>query len=128
MTKHADTQTEGENARLLADSARAAQIAHANTTAIYWHFKAFLPRMRTLPPAHQQTVGQLASELCLREPVLMTRKEFAVAPFGEVLTGAQVVALLVTALWTLCGENTNAATGLLTHWPDLPLYALLCEG
>jgi len=82
--------------------------------AIMWHGAAFLPRLRQMPYVLVQKIAEQANQHSLEFPLHLAgpKDKFSVPLWQEKLSGAQVIALLVTCLWVLCGEREEMCEGL----------------
>ena len=87
--------------------------------AVMFHGAAFLPRLRTLPYDQVQKIADQANKHSLEFPLhLAGRDKFSVPLWQEEkMSEAQVMALMVTSLWVLCGENEQMAEPLVRAWP-----------
>ena len=90
--------------------------------AVTWYIAAALPRMRQMTPADIQAISEACSTLADADPLhLVPGERYQVHGWQSAakLTGRQVVALLITALWLLCGEDRDKAAPLLSTFPSL---------
>jgi len=94
--------------------------------AIMWHGAAFLPRLRQMPYVLVQKIAEQANQHSLEFPLHLAgpKDKFSVPLWQEKLSGAQVIALLVTCLWVLCGEREDMCEGLVKAWPIREIVTL----
>lgn len=100
----------------------------ATHPSVMWHVASVLPRLRRMNRDAVIAIGQEASAISEVNPLHMVDQRFAVAGYGENLTGFQVVALMVAVVWILCGESARVAAPLVAMYPDLPQFADLLGG
>ena len=89
-------------------------------SAVMWYGAAFLPLLRQMPYVLVQKIAEQANQHSLEFPLHMAgpKDKFSVPLWHEEkLSGAQVIALLVTCLWTLCGEKEEMCEELVRAWP-----------
>lgn len=98
----------------------------AYKSAVMWYGAGILPAMRKMTRATVQAIAQEASELSGERPLQhIHTKEFVVPSWSPVkLTGVQVIALMVTSLWCLCGEREDIAHPIIETWPIREMIAL----
>jgi len=96
-------------------------------SAIMWHGAAFLTLLRQMPYEQVQKIAEQASQHSLEFPLHMAgpKDKFSVPLWREEkMSGAQVMALLVTCLWVLCGEKEEMCEGLVRAWPIREIVTL----
>ena len=90
------------------------------TLPIMCYGMSYLPRLRRLTREQVLKVAGEAQELSGQCPLHQYHQaEFKVPSFDPeaLLTGGQVIALMVFGLWVLCGEDERLAAPLLDKWP-----------
>lgn len=88
--------------------------------AIMFYGADFLPRLRAMTETELNTATEAASQLSLQTPLHLCRdKEFKIPGFENkgLLTGGQVIAVMVFGLWVKMKENEKLAGALLDAWP-----------
>jgi hypothetical protein len=88
--------------------------------AVMFHGAAFLPRLRQMKYEDVQKIAEQANQHSLQFPLYMAgpKDRFSVPLWQEEkMSGAQVLALMVFALYVLCGEDDQKAAPLLRSWP-----------
>lgn len=89
-------------------------------SAVMWHMASMLPRLREMKYQEVQAVAVQADKHNLEFPLHMAgpKDRFGVPLWSEnKLSGAQVMALIVSSLWVLCGEDEQKAEPLVRAWP-----------
>jgi hypothetical protein len=90
-------------------------------TAVMYHGISMLPKLRELTREQTIAVMREAQEHSIRNPLhLCADKKFLVKSWGEnLLSGAQVIALLVYGLWVSVDETEERALGLMSDWQEI---------
>ena len=96
--------------------------------AIMMHGIAMLPRLRSMTHEERMQIMKEAQEISLHKPIWMDvstdskkLKNYLVQSWSkELISAAQVIALIVFGLWVSIGECADLAQGLLADWPDIP--------
>lgn len=97
--------------------------------AVMWHMASMLPRLREMKREEVQALADQANQHSLEFPLHMAgpKDRFDVPLWSEnKLSGAQCIALMVAALWVLCGENEQMAEPLVRAWP-IKEAVMLCQ-
>lgn len=101
--------------------------APALAGAVMFHGASMLPRLRTMT---RKEVSDLSLQACVHNmefPLHMaTAKDKFDVPLwsDKPLSGAQVIALMVTSLWMLCNEDEHLCGPLVERWPIREMVAL----
>ena len=87
-----------------------------------FHGAAMLPRLRSLPFNTLKKIGDELTQHNCDNPLWMqpyaSDKRFNAPSWGEEkLSGCQVIALMVFALWVAVGEKEDMASSLCETWP-----------
>lgn len=99
--------------------------------AVMWHMAAMLPRLREMKYEDVQKLADQANHHSLEFPLHMAgpKDRFSVPLWSEnKLSGAQCIALMVAALWVLCGEDEQKAEPLVRAWPIRESVLLASKG
>lgn len=98
--------------------------------AIFPHLVASLPRLRAMRAEHRMRLMQECSQHSLENPLHLVgpKPMFTCATWGaDALSGAEVMALFVAALWAHMREDERLASGLMSDWPELAAASRLAD-
>lgn len=96
--------------------------------AISWYATGVLPVMRSMSREQLLAVAHQAEEHSLMNPLHLCGPELQFdVPLWSVkpLSAGQVVAIIVMALWVLCGEDERMASGLMNDWGGVISHATI---
>jgi hypothetical protein len=95
-----------------------------------FHGAHCLPLLRQMARAHVQKIAEQANQHSLEFPLHLAgpKDKFSVPLWQEEeMSGPQVLALMVAALWVLCGEDERMAEPLVRAWPIREMVMLASQ-
>ena len=89
--------------------------------ALFSYCLSFVPKLRGLPEDEILMIAKECSDIALENPLYYINEPKFELSFlaGRKFTGLQVMALMISCLWVLCGEREDVAGGLVHRYPWL---------